>query len=1667
MAINNLVLGGAAAGLMANDPTDSPISTIVGIGLGALVGSSIEVVRRASPNRERRGADSIKIDQTMLNREANKVYTNEDYERSMANQARKHNSVSRLSAQASMREAIRTSQRNGGVINEELQKAALQRANSSIGQWEQSVLSNYKSLSGVDLTTSIGNENALKLIKGQLSSDEISLLVSEGKLNDDAFKTLSRASSRDFISSSRENGSVSFSSKLSTVDMGWVKNKEVKLRGSLSIDRTATPEEKINALKGYLSGTLGHDDTFAIRFATNISNFYKGASIDISDSAISIRMPNGEIIKDYIPERKDGVLSYLKNGNRYEANLFQPFADAGIGSTLGGIEMASLSSDGKSVVISSSITDNAIIDGFTNLEVAGFRGHIEGTPYGKALQELNGAGAYVGPDDGENVVRAPSLDIKSQFAKADNGKLTRLVDTSSLEDTKRIIEKINSEMIRQTGLSVFPSNIRQRIYNVSSLEQSKGIVASLTPHPERTTGSLFRGTIVDLAETSHSDTRRLAEASRALVEQGYGHNLSGTILASIASHENDFNKSIGSAVMGMTLEDGKTEQMLKGIKLNSAGTVRLGQGDFTGTKEQIEKMAQLQSGGSVKYNGGESIGFFGGKEYFAPETVDSFTAHRIENSKDGFRLIGKNEVVTDSRSNSGIKIFGDVKSTSTHRDKREFALKELVDSLARDGSISMDSNGSIVITPDSSHNTERLSRLKQAISRGKTKFSTKEFRGVIEKYAADNKEEFEDALDVVSKKYKDINVRAEDFKTGHTLQGLQVSNFKDKDEVSRARNVIKDVLENSGVDVTKGPDANSSQGIKDLYKAYQETSHSLRAPQMGAQFRDARASLFAAKAIEDPKFSNIGLGTVLGNLSDIHDKMTNRGKSSVVRIDHGDGNSTSVKIGKGQDISAAMADVLKATTKRQNLYSSGAIDYNQMYNAIKADYLGLESAGGGMGLYNLSGLRPGTAALTGESSRDQRISWMALDRLGQLTDSNELRDALSDVNMDAIYEVKARALELEPGKEFSEIFDSDPHERGIQIQDLFHKDETKRLKAFQPGGSLEHINPKDGYVSINLPRPRGTNKEFGDMKSLTIPILDSNMSGYVKLDNGRDATRESTRARRDLLSAMAEYISSKKVGGITEEYAATAYMNAFKNYRQFQKDTATGIKKAAAGRKYKNAGYSTVQPLNEAQQAVFDDGMNKDRVRVFVTEDAASEYGFDRKRFDYQEIGDSGMFRVVDKESKTPVQALFTREPATGPNSVLSTELIVDRNMAKGKAVGMDATIMKYNSGDFDDDKAFLAFTKPGSKDYAKHNAELRRIMKSQAEMIKRHKAAIVALTPKLSEVSKKHTSIKGDDNPTKRLIDNVISGKERDIEAPRVTALHQLVEGSLKKAKEEELAALSRLKLDDDARKAAMEEIRDRYYIANQSAYVMQENTLKSVRLAGRGGSDENLMKMVEEFMAENRSKRSDFSKLGDIIGDFMHSLYKPNGDGTDDIVNSSINTVKKSIGKYGKDVLNNPEAMVGSEFNEADPRMAAIHRARLNSDAGAESLPYDPNSSTINKIEDGAYSVLETLKHNKRKLLLGGAGMAGLAILSRSDTPDPSSPMYNAPVARTSPVLEARTSETSYIKDYGSEPGSVTVNGQMLSGFSDSVVKQNIRGLIQGDSNQRSTVRFENRSY
>ena len=225
--------------------------------------------------------------------------------------------------------------------------------------------------------------------------------------------------------------------------------------------------------------------------------------------------------------------------------------------------------------------------------------------------------------------------------------------------------------------------------------------------------------------------------------------------------------------------------------------------------------------------------------------------------------------------------------------------------------------------------------------------------------------------------------------------------------------------------------------------------------------------------------------------------------------------------------------------------------------------------------------------------------------------------------------------------------------------------------------------------------------------------------------------------------------------------------------------------------------------------------------------------------------------------------------------------------------------------------------------------------------------------------------------------------------------------------------------------------------------------------------------MEQIDEFMAENRGKRANYNKLGDIIGDFMGSLYQHSNDDIGKSIQDSIDTVRKSVGKYGGEVISDAAGMVGGKGFGADPTSAAVAAAARQSGLGSEVLPSELNPSTINKIEDGAYSVLDTLKHNKNKLILGAAGLAGLAMISRSETPNPSSPMYNSPVARTSPVLEGRTSETSYIKDWGNDPNSVTINGQVISGISDARIKQNLRGLIQGDTNQRSTVTFNNRNY
>ena len=1670
MAINNLVLGGAAVGFMASDPIDSPISSIAGIGLGALIGSSVEVVKSERKERTRRGAADISIDETKLNSRANRTYTEENYAEEMQRQARRHDTVTRYSGRKSAREAATQAQKSGGIVTDSMRNAAVDRANSSVSKWENAVLHNFNSLSNSDLAEILGQSGAMKFIRGEYTAEELASLIKSGKINDEHFRILSRASSTEMISSATSVGEVNYTPKLRTVDMSWVKNKEVKTIGSLSIDRSASLDEKIKALKGYLSETLGHDEAFAERVAYNISKFYPGAAIDISNSDISIRMPNGEEIKDLLPEKRNGILQYRKNGNVYEAKLYQPFADS-IGGTLGGIPMASLSSDGNGVVISSSITDNAAIDGYTNIEVAGFKHQVEGTPQSKSLEQMQSRGAFVGHDNGENIVRQPTLHTGLQFRKSDTGMLTRMTSARDLEDQKRITDILNQASIRETGESIFQYSSRSDTYAAPSHWEKQQPIAGITPHPERTTGRVGRQAVVDLANTTHKETKEIAAMSKLLVEQGLGHNFSGAILASIAGHDSSFNRTIGSAVMGMVLEDGKTEQMLKGIQLNTPGTIRLGQGDFTGTDEQIAKMGRVQNGEQVHYKGGESIGFFGGKEYTVPRTVDSFTVSNIENTRDGYKFLGTNNIITDTDSNSGIKIFNDVKSTSTYRTERDFALKEIIDKFQRDGSISMQ-NGSIVVSSQNVKDAERHANLQKILPKGRNEFSLKEFRHIAEKFAENHPHEMDEALLKVKGTYKDINVRSEDFKTGYTLQGLEVSNPRNKGQINKAKSVIEEVLANSVIDIIGDLPEDAPQALKDLQASFRKLSQAgTSASEAGKEVKHARASIFAAKAIEDPKFSNVALGTMLGNLSQAHEKALKRGKTLTMDFALGDGTTVPIRIGKDQDIASVMTDFVKASSRRQNLYASGKIGYNEMYGAIKHDYGKLESLGANMSLFNLAGLRPGTAALTGESRRGQKMSWMALDRFNAIGGSTELRDSLTTANMDAIYEVKARGLERENGLSFGEVFDADPNERSIQMQDLFNKDEAKRVKAFEKGGSLSHIKLDDNILNIDLPVPKGMHKEFAGHKSVAIPILDGNMSGYAELPNGKDAAKESTKLRRNLVLALSDYLNAKKIGGVAEEVAATAYMNALKEYKDFEKNTATQLKKAAAGRTYKNASYSTVQPLNQAQQAVFDEGMNKDKIRIFISEESAEAYGLNKKRFAYQEIGNSGMFRVIDKETKQPVHAMATREPATGPNSVFGAELVVDKNMKDGAAVGIDANLMKINSGDYDDDKALVALADTKAKSFSESNKEIAAIMKRQAEMVKSHKAAITKLTPKLNEANKKYTGISGVSDHTQKLIENIMSGKERDIEAPRVTAFHQLVEGSLKRAKEEEIKILNNAHMDEAARKAAIEEIRARYYIADQAAYLMQENTLKSVRLANKGGMSENLIQQIEEFNAENRGKHANFGELGDIIGDFLQSLYQHSDDDVSKSINESIDTIRKAVGKYGKEVRDDITNMVHMDGGKTDNQKAAEEAAFKNSErtaaSEAESLLPGANSSTINKIEDGAYSVLETLKHNKNKLILGAAGLAGLAMISRSETPNPSSPMYNSPVARTNPVLEGRTVETGYVKDYGSDPNSVTVNGQIINGLSDARIKQNLRGLFQGDTNQRSTVTFNNRSY
>ena len=156
MAMNNLVLGGAAVGYMTGDPIDSPISSIAGIGLGALVGSSIEIVKSNRAERTPRGAADIAVDPYKLNSKANRAFTEEQYAEEIQRQAKRYDAMTRYSGRRSIREATAQAQKNKGILTDTMREEALHRANTSIGKWEDAVLKNFNALSGSDLAETLG-----------------------------------------------------------------------------------------------------------------------------------------------------------------------------------------------------------------------------------------------------------------------------------------------------------------------------------------------------------------------------------------------------------------------------------------------------------------------------------------------------------------------------------------------------------------------------------------------------------------------------------------------------------------------------------------------------------------------------------------------------------------------------------------------------------------------------------------------------------------------------------------------------------------------------------------------------------------------------------------------------------------------------------------------------------------------------------------------------------------------------------------------------------------------------------------------------------------------------------------------------------------------------------------------------------------------------------------------------------------------------------------------------------------------------------------------------------------------------------------------------------------------------------------------------------------------
>ena len=1630
------MLAGAAIGAYTQDPTEHPVAGLVGLGIGAYVGNSINVEVVGMTDRAKPASESIRIDSSKIGRaepQFDQIY--KSVNRQLRRASRFDNSPK--VKESYVRSVMDVYKQLGGTVDTDFETNP---------RFTQMILN--AGSTNIDVVNSM--PNMAREVFG--NAKEADLFLTANKLiRFDILEDLSnQGKAGQLIGAVNADFSKMTDDKLNL-------NRRAKEKTSISISDTSKIEDKESIVKQYLIEKLYYPEDAASKQAANIARLTDGAGVTISGSELKVISDSEQALLrlDEYSDNPEITRPYRLSdtGNMYASKRHNPFLNESIGKDIG-MPIAVNRADGSGLTTTSVITQDVKMNQFSQAEAALLEWNATGRvkPLSEIYTNYKGAEELLGnyqtimnmsKDQLYMVNQALQLatitDASRQMRIGQDGERRfGSIDHNRLKDISQELEILNSYGFQHTYQGVGINAVSD--INIGNRELEKVAYAGVVQHQERATdGRLSRRT--PYATRSDATGRALDN----LAAQGYDVTQFGnSSTVQVKGVSRSVDSILNHIAGGITVADGQTilrRGALSGALVGVPVTIKMPNLQdsevFDLTENLLTEDARRVTAGEsalTEFKGGQSLAVTkDGRTIKIPDYITNAkldSAYLNDAGESVFSFKGYYNPVSEG--SSTVKMFGDIKSTGIVVDDTKFRLMSTFASLENMG----------MLSPETGANWKVLDALKKI------------------------------GITPASNTYKDI---------GESVASL------DKEAVSELQDILKvygtgDVLireKDSALSKWVNDGSNMSEGqirskVSEMIDGLDESSNIRRIALEMLESGTGKAHYagigFALSAMTDSKSSQTAMATLINNAADdvwhVEEREMLKQRGAVIEAN------------------------IKKYSRMAALSEAGNIDaQNQMFRAMKE--VGTQIVESGKN-YTRTFVSIDTPI---PDTRTPSASWMQVAEMvaqfGGDAIAEGMMNAISSKNHSALYEARAMLSGAERrGKTLTDTFGSDYSQMKMLLGNIFKPGEGKsRADALK---EFYGMTPDDGVLNIKLARPGNV------LQNVPVTLYDTNRSGVMNQDGIDMLPRKDSQTLKvlqaQLLLEEAQAAGKGSLIPLLEKSLDDEVSALEKIYSEMDKPLSKEV-----GKRISNVGMDALMLATGGENAQIWEAYAKQGENVvFANKYALSKMGIDvnAKSVDAQhrhlindpnspiDLGDRSLVSN-DAEGKFPVMFNMGREPVAGPNSNFQGKVIYDPALDRVKESalffteniigpqGSQTSRVMLSNADFDGDKIRAMDISPLMRDKTSRDRITQNMQTYTDSFFDKSGALNTALLAKGKGGGKQEIRVeKGS-----AVLDSVearFKGQERKNMAPLVTEVAQIISNSIREStKIEEAKINTDFKVSTQAdidklppsQKAAydqsMEALRRKRTSAMSVNQFFVEKTLKAIH--GSGGANSEVEAIIDTLKKSNPMNNK-AEEAAAMIRSSIMTAFGENADkmGATTELEEAAEFISKSVRTYGGSIATDTNRMVGGS-GPMKSVTAALKAAARNS----ESLPEEAVASTIKNTQDVQASIIQTVKNNRYKVLGGIGALGATAFVLGSETPDMTSPMANSPTARQKPVLPPIKSESGYITspiDRNRAPqGSISINGTMMSSYGDDGLKQRLSNMFTGNQAGRTTVRYQ----